>query len=454
MNPKTATPTAFPPPGIFAVAQQITLLCATPDAVIRYTLDGTVPSADSAICTPDDLPMLAAINHGTKGVRMDYVVTAQATAPHCAPSDVVTFAYTIDRRDTDAYIYHEVLPGFWQIRDYDDTNMYLVKGKKGALLFDAGLGNGQLRTLVQQFIGDLPLTVCITHGHPDHVAALGQFEDSYDVYMSHLDLPMVRAFGERMGLQLDLSGIIDIHAGMVFDVGDWRFDVLHVPGHSHGSMVFYEATRRLLIAGDAFGSNTPTVPHALWMQIPSASPIDYYLSSLRRYDALMRGRVDVIYGGHNDGPLDAAYLDSLLALVQDVVDDRVTPTPSLRPRGGWWVQRGNRITDADWVAINVPQERYLSLPSIRIATLANIVVHGGVLSPAFTPLQVTYTIVATGAVTISPVVTATDYTSLTINGVSHLSCQPFLVESATLELRVVAADGAMTQQYKVEVVRA
>lgn len=35
MHPKTATPTAFPLPGTFAVAQQITLLCDTPGAVIR-----------------------------------------------------------------------------------------------------------------------------------------------------------------------------------------------------------------------------------------------------------------------------------------------------------------------------------------------------------------------------------------------------------------------------------
>lgn len=452
MHPKTATPTAFPLPGTFAVAQQITLLCDTPDAVIRYTLDGSLPTADSAVCTPDDVPMLAAVNHGTKGVRTDYVVTAQATAPDCAPSEVVTFAYTIDRRDTDAYIYHEVLPGLWQIRDYDDTNMYLVKGQKGALLFDAGLGNGQLRALVQQVIGDLPLTVCITHGHPDHVAALGQFEDAYDVYMSHLDLPMVRSFAERIGLQLDLSDIIDIHAGMVFDIGDWRFEVLHVPGHSQGSMVFYDACRRLVIAGDAFGSNTPTVPHALWMQIPSASPIDYYLSALRRYDATMRGRVDAIYGGHNDGPLDESYIQSLLMLVQQVVDDQATLTPSLRPRGGWWVQRGNRITDVDWVAMNLPKAEYLSVPSIRIATLANIVVQGGVLSPAFTPAHQTYTIRANGPVMIIPVVTVSDYTRLTMNGVSHQSDQPYLVESATLEIKVVAADGAMAQRYWIEII--
>lgn len=450
---KTATPTAFPLPGTFAVAQQITLLCDTPGAVIRYTLDGSIPTDTSAVCTPDDLPMLAAINQGSKGIRSEYVLTAYATALDHAPSDVVTFTYTIDRRDTDAYIYHELMPGLWQIRDYDDTNMYLVNGQTGALLFDAGLGNGQLRALAQQLIGDKPLTVCITHGHPDHVAALGQFEDAYDVYMSHLDMPMVRTFGERLGMQFDLSDIIDIHEGMVFDVGDWRFEVLHVPGHSHGSMVFYEAQRRLVIAGDAFGSNTPTVPHALWMQIASASPIDHYLSALRRYDAMMRGRVDWYYGGHNDGPLDEAYLQNLIALVQQVVDEQVPLTPSLRPRGGWWVQRGNRVIDADWVAINLPKDNHLSLPSIRIATLANIDVHGGMLLPAFTPNHLTYTIHGDSPITIVPVVMVSDYTSLTVNDEAHQSGHPYVAEGDTVVIRVVAADGAMAQRYQVHIVK-
>jgi glyoxylase-like metal-dependent hydrolase (beta-lactamase superfamily II) len=46
------------------------------------------------------------------------------------------------------------------------------------------------------------MDVFLTHGHGDHVTALGQFEDTYDVYMSHLDLPMVQAYKAR-GLAAD-----------------------------------------------------------------------------------------------------------------------------------------------------------------------------------------------------------------------------------------------------------
>ena len=86
----TATPTAFPASGTFAVAQQVTLLCDTPGAVIRYTLDGTLPTEQSPVCEPHDLPMLAAVNDATgKGVRSHYTLMAQATAPEHVPSAVV-----------------------------------------------------------------------------------------------------------------------------------------------------------------------------------------------------------------------------------------------------------------------------------------------------------------------------------------------------------------------------
>ena len=449
----TATPTVFPAPGTFAVAQQVTLLCDTPGAVIRYTLDGTLPTEQSPVCEPHDLPMLAAVNDATgKGVRSHYTLMAQATAPDHVPSEIATFDYVIDRRDTDVYVSTEVEPGLWMIKDYDDTKMYLIKGRERALLIDAGLGNGQLRTFVNDIVGDLPMSVFITHGHPDHIAAMGQFEDAYDVYMSHHDLGMAHSFKERLGYQLDLSAIIDVHEGMVFDLGDWHLEVYQVPGHSQGSMILLDATRGVIIAGDAFGSNTPTIHHALWMQIPSASPIDHYLTALYAVRAHIDGRYDRIYGGHNDTPLPPAYLDTLQVVVQRLVDEeQAALSPSLRPRGGWWAQVGDRVRDPHWAAINVPREGFLSAPSRQLATLAYLSVHGGTLSPRFLPTTGEYTVHSHGAVVLTPYVTMTAGACVTINGVLHRSGEPYAVTTGVVVMHVVAADGTTTQVYRIVV---
>jgi glyoxylase-like metal-dependent hydrolase (beta-lactamase superfamily II) len=366
-----ATPTSFPPAGTFAVTQRITLLCATPGATIHYTIDGSVPTPASAVFDPYVLPVLEAINDGNSGMRSSYTIQAIAVADG-AQSAVARFDYVIDRRDVDSYISTEVMPGLHMILDYDDTKMYLVVGTERAMLVDAGLGRGNLRAFVEGIIGTKPLDVFITHGHPDHVAAMGQFEDACDVYMSHHDLAMARSFKESMGFALDLSALIDIHEGMRFDLGGWIFDVYAVPGHSVGSMVLFEASRGLLIAGDAFGSNRPTISDSLWMQFPGMLPIDTYLSSLLQVRAKLAGRIKIIYGGHNDIPMQGeGYLDTLQAAAQRLVDEGESVlVPSLRPIDKWQVVVGDRLTDPDWAAINVAKGSCLTTAYDQIATLA------------------------------------------------------------------------------------
>jgi glyoxylase-like metal-dependent hydrolase (beta-lactamase superfamily II) len=227
-----------------------------------------------------NLPVLEAIDDGDRGVRTTYTIKAFAVGDSLAPSDVATFSYTIDRRDKDTYLTSEVTPGIHMIRDFDDTKMYLVIGSARALLVDAELGNGNLRGLVERMIGDRPLDVVITHGHPDHIAAIGQFQDHDDVYMNHRDLPMVQGFVERMGYRIDLEQIDELREGAVFDLGDRTLKVYEVAGHSSGHTVLFDEANGILLASDAVGSNRPTISDSLWMQVPGMAPIDEYLSSL------------------------------------------------------------------------------------------------------------------------------------------------------------------------------
>lgn len=366
-----ATPTAFPAAGTYAVSQRVTVLSATPGATIHYTTDGSTPTRASTVFDPYVLPVLEAINDGNKGIRSSYTIQAIAVADG-AHSAVARFDYVIDRRDVDSYISTEVMPGLHMILDYDDTKMYLVVGTERALLIDAGLGRGNLRAFVESMIGTKPLDVFITHGHPDHVAAMGQFEDACDVYMSHHDLAMARSFKESMGFALDLSALIDVHEGMRFDLGGWIFDVYAVPGHSVGSMVLFDESRGLLIAGDAFGSNRPTISDSLWMQFPGMLPIDIYLRSLLQVRAKLAGRIKIIYGGHNDVPMyGEGYLDALQVAAQRLVDEgEGVLVPSLRPTTAWQVVEGDRLTDPNWAAINVAKGSCLSTDHRAIATLA------------------------------------------------------------------------------------
>jgi glyoxylase-like metal-dependent hydrolase (beta-lactamase superfamily II) len=460
---QTATPSAFPAPGTFGVTQRITLLCATPAATIHYTMDGSSPNRSSPIFDAYQLPVLEAINDGDRGMSTTYTLRALAVSEGLAPSAVATFSYTIDRRSKDTYLTSEVRPGLHMIRDFDDTKMYLMIGSERALLVDAGLGTGDLRGLVEGLIGELPLDVVITHGHPDHIAAMGQFQDHYSVYMNHRDLPMVQSFVERMGYRIDLEQIDDLREGAVFDLGDQRLRVYEVPGHSPGHTVLFDEASGVLIASDAFGSNRPTITDSLWMQFPGMAPIDDYLSSLQRFRARVAGPIVEIHGGHNDVPfLGETYLDNLERAAQLLVDEgEAVLVPSLRPTDAWQVVVGDRLSDPDWAAINVAKGSCLSAPPEKIATLSNLQLEQAVLQPPFTPHHFTYSVAVEAGVSafaITPTATSGRHQSLTIDGAPHRSGAMHWVQLAAGEQQITIAvtspDGSQCQSYTLMVTRA
>ena len=460
---QAATPTAFPAPGTFGVTQRVTLLCATPGATIHYTTDGSAPTESSSVFDPYKLPVLDAVNDGSAGARSNYTVKALAVKAGRQPSQVATFDYTVDRRATGAYVSREIYPGVHMIVDFDDTKMYVVLGSQRALLIDAGLGDGDLRAYVEAMVGALPLDVVITHGHPDHIAAMGQFQDRYDVYMNHRDIPLVQRFVEQLNYRIDTEQVEDLREGAVFDLGDRAFTVYEVPGHSPGSVVLFDEQSGLLIAGDAVGSNRPTIVDALWMQMPGMSPIDEYLSTLQVFRAKLGGKIKQIVGGHNDLPIyGETYLDNLQRAAQLLVDrGEAILTPSLRPTDVWQVVVGDRLADPNWAAINVSKDSCLTTPPDQIATLSNLRLGQAALEPGFAPYHFAYRATVGAAATeiaITPTATSSRCHSLLIDDEPVASGATYSARLAagetTIAIAVTAPDGRTTLTYALTVTRA
>jgi glyoxylase-like metal-dependent hydrolase (beta-lactamase superfamily II) len=137
---------------------------------------------------------------------------------------------------------------------YEAPFMYLFFGNARALLLDTGAtadrGRFPLRdtvdTLLQDWLADHPrdgyeLVVAHTHGHGDHVAADGQFEDRPSTVVVAADLAAVRSF-------FGISAWPD--ETVRFDLGGRVMEVVACPGHHETSMAVYDPWSGFLVTGD------------------------------------------------------------------------------------------------------------------------------------------------------------------------------------------------------------
>lgn len=167
-----------------------------------------------------------------------------------------------------------------------DNNVYVIAcARTGeALLVDAAARPDRLR----EALADVePLAVVQTHGHWDHVRAWEDLKAD----------PGLPIWGHEGDADL-FPGPVDrpLDDGDVLEVGDLRVEVLHVPGHTDGSLLY-------LVEGDArphlFSGDTlfPGGPGNTW-----GDP-DRFRQIMDGLEAKVFGRLPDdtwVYPGHGD----------------------------------------------------------------------------------------------------------------------------------------------------------
>jgi len=128
---------------------------------------------------------------------------------------------------------------------------------KRAVVIDPG---GDLPE-IERAIADAKVTVdkiWLTHGHVDHVGAAAELKARLkvpiegphraDLFLLQHVAETARAYGILNAANVTPDRWLD--DGDQVEVGELSFDVLHCPGHSPGSIVFFNAAERLAIVGD------------------------------------------------------------------------------------------------------------------------------------------------------------------------------------------------------------
>lgn len=204
------------------------------------------------------------------------------------------------------------------------SNIWHVRGGARDLLIDTGLGIASLKPFVDDLFGK-PVTVLATHAHYDHVGGLHEFDERL-IHAAEADqLVSPSTFAALVLDKIDREALKKIRAagyevpgdliwalphagydptayavraapatriledGEIVEAGRRRFEVLHLPGHSPGSIGLWEAATGVLFSGDAVYDG-PLIDNLPGCDIPA------YIRTMERLRALP---VRVVHGGHD-----------------------------------------------------------------------------------------------------------------------------------------------------------
>lgn len=140
-------------------------------------------------------------------------------------------------------------------------NTYVVFNEnKQAYLIDPGNFSDEETAVLEKFISENELDVqhiLLTHAHIDHVLGLQKAFDKYQVpvLMHSIDQEILDRNpidANRFGFFFKpfIGKISYLNENDIITLGSDEFKIIHVPGHSPGSIAFYNESQKLMISGD------------------------------------------------------------------------------------------------------------------------------------------------------------------------------------------------------------
>jgi glyoxylase-like metal-dependent hydrolase (beta-lactamase superfamily II) len=101
------------------------------------------------------------------------------------------------------------------------------------------------------------VAILATHGHLDHIGQVGFLKEKLDIpfYMNSKDRFLISndifpGFSQMIGAYPCPEPDFDLKEEMVIDFGDSSLIVIETPGHTPGSVCFYNEREGYLISGD------------------------------------------------------------------------------------------------------------------------------------------------------------------------------------------------------------
>jgi glyoxylase-like metal-dependent hydrolase (beta-lactamase superfamily II) len=232
-------------------------------------------------------------------------------------------------------------PGIFAIYEphqSEETIGYLITGDRSAVLFDTGMGIGDIRKVTSE-LTRLPITVLNSHTHFDHVGGNWQFSK---VLAMDTDFTRRNAQGSREDAQADIApgeicGNLPAgfdpnayqtrawkiagyrHDGDRIELGGRTLEIIATPGHTPDAISLFDRAHGLLFTGDTYYRGT------VWLYRPETD-LAAYGASVRRLAAL-GPQVKTVFGAHNVVGDPPSVLSNLVSAFEAVRAGKVAAAP-------------------------------------------------------------------------------------------------------------------------------
>lgn len=193
----------------------------------------------------------------------------------------------------------------WRFED-GFVRFFLLEGEERAVLLDSGAGCPEAAELAGG-LTDKPLLLVNTHGDGDHTSGTAAFSE---IYMHPADYE-----GMGMAEQYPGTALREVKDGELLDLGDRPLKLIHIPGHTKGSIAVLDVKNRALYAGDSVQKGH------IFMFGAHRDP-GQYEASLDKLIAL-QGEYDRIYASHDEPCVPGDYAARVKAAWQQVAGGEV-----------------------------------------------------------------------------------------------------------------------------------
>lgn len=210
----------------------------------------------------------------------------------------------------DVYRFEEYIP-LGVNGTFYKVNVYVIDKPDGLLLIDCGaedLYELLISKISEVFGSKQIIAVLLTHGHADHAGAGSKFlQDGVAIYAPIGDKDMIENGNNYTGVPEQFTYTGYTPTGFLQD-GDeiYGLKVIATPGHTAGSICFYNQAKKALFSGDttiAYAKDDLPTVKDLTFELEFATLLSLDRDSLNQQlnslNQLLNIRIKALFPGHN-----------------------------------------------------------------------------------------------------------------------------------------------------------